>query len=886
MKSELLSYIRHASLLTMIMAATIGTWAMPPAETSSPVPEIWVTVTSPAVRAYPRWAGIRTDAPDQWKPDAPWQTVASHTQVAKLIAGNIENTRADDLRAVIDEIKRRHMDLALEIGPLVRSADCKPATESYGNPGETEAILRKIRDAGGDLRYLAMDEPFLYGHRDAGGCHLSATELARQIAASVASMRRIFPKLEIGDIEVAGADREWTTELAQWADAYRAASGEPLAFLHADVGWSELAMRNLVRLAAELKQRHIPFGIIYNADADVSSTLEWTQSAERHFVEIESVLNIHPEAAIFQTWTTYPTNVLPENKPGTLMNVAFRYLQSASSIRLLRSGVDISGVLADSAGEPMANANVTLTAVDVGARLGPSPRHLAGTVPAGAATGVIGIRAGMEGSCVCAGATGAIVGGIHYKEQAPGKQSQDVSPVNLPIQGAPMSFRTLELLPGKTFSPNLKEFPVTAGVAYSLDTSIAATAAAEHAGYVTIVFLDAAGKGLKREFLWFTPSTQTLGTVQTDAHGAFHLPLPETVALAEPEIRAEYAGNASLRPAMAVLPSPLGAVNGMMPSLANTLPKPSRSEEKSKVVWFSPRKDFLDQLRNGASWDEVEKQWRNGAKHTNVFSITEGTVRSLPDAVLARMVQDLNREHIALGLGILPTNWFHESPCGGGVEGFSDPGSANQTVAKLMKAGAAVSVIGMDEPLWFGHFYSGKNACKSSLQDLGQRVAVIVKIYTAAFPNAIVGDTEPFPAVSSQQGWEAAFASWVKIFQTATGTPLSFLHLDFNWGDPRLNSGPQHNIHDPQAIAALARHTAAVARANGLSVGMIYWGGGTSDAQWMDRARLHINAVQGSGINPEQIIFVSWDKYPARTLPETDPTALSSLIGYYFEHYK
>jgi hypothetical protein len=54
----------------------------------------------------------------------------------------------------------------------------------------------------------------------------------------------------------------------------------------------------------------------------------------------------------------------------------------------------------------------------------------------------------------------------------------------------------------------------------------------------------------------------------------------------------------------------------------------------------------------------------------------------------------------------------------------------------------------------------------------------------------------------------------------------------------------------------------------------------------MDRARLHINAVEGAGVNPEQIIFVSWDKYPSRTLPETDPTALSSLIDYYFERYK
>lgn len=55
------------------------------------------------------------------------------------------------------------------------------------------------------------------------------------------------------------------------------------------------------------------------------------------------------------------------------------------------------------------------------------------------------------------------------------------------------------------------------------------------------------------------------------------------------------------------------------------------------------------------------------------------------------MALALDRRRIALNIGILPTNSFHEPPCGGGVEGYSDPGSANQTVAKLLRAGASVS---------------------------------------------------------------------------------------------------------------------------------------------------------------------------------------------------
>ncbi|MBV8806723.1 MAG: hypothetical protein JO042_16815, partial [Sinobacteraceae bacterium] len=424
-----------------------------------------------------------------------------------------------------------------------------------------------------------------------------------------------------------------------------------------------------------------------------------------------------------------------------------------------------------------------------------------------------------------------------------------------------------------------KQFPVTAGAPFTLDTSIAATDAAERAGYVTIVFLDASGKGVRRDNIWFTPSSQVVNTVQTDKHGEFRFKLPARLALAQPEIRAEYSGSATLRPALAVVPSLLGESAAALPALEPAM----FGKASQQLTMLSMRSDFLSVFDDGTTGTPAKQQWDQASKHLQVVYFSGGQIGKMSDEVLARLVLDLQARHIGLGLEILATNWFHERPCGGGIEGFIDPGSANAVVAKLLKAGARLEQIGMDEPLWFGHFYSGKNACRSSLPELASRVAVIVKIYTAAFPNVLVGDIEPFPGVSKQPNWQAEYANWLKAFQSAVGTPLSFLRLDFDWGDPTLSADGKHNIPAPAAIARLAQQVIPVAKRNGLLTDMIVNGGGApvahSDAEWMQQARMHQRALHAPGIHFDHVLFESWERFPARTLPLSDPNALASLAS-------
>jgi hypothetical protein len=90
---------------------------------------------------------------------------------------------------------------------------------------------------------------------------------------------------------------------------------------------------------------------------------------------------------IWVTATSVPVVQSPRWKgirtdaPGQWKPNALQYLQAATSIHLTNSGKQITGTLTGAKGAPISNAEVTLTAADVGARLWPTLRHLSGIVP-------------------------------------------------------------------------------------------------------------------------------------------------------------------------------------------------------------------------------------------------------------------------------------------------------------------------------------------------------------------------------------------------------------------------------------------------------------------------------------------------------------------------
>jgi hypothetical protein len=486
-----------------------------------------------------------------WSADAPWQTVSQNIRVAFLPPANVTGASDEDLQKLLRDAKRRNLALAVETAFLARNASCDARTEAHAPKQDIVEILEKIRRNGGVIDYIAMDEPYYFGHRDAAGCRQSASELASNIADNVRLARRYFPGVRVGDIEVLDASAVWATQLLKWAAAYETAAGEPLAFMHVDVSWSGLAIQNLVKLSRALSQHHIPLGIIYNDGANADTDEAWQQSANRHIADVEAVLGVHPQMAVFSTWDRHPTRMLPEDQPGTLTNVVLGYLLPSTTISLTREGSAIVGQLTDAAGQPIPNARMELSAVDVDGRGGPTMRTVSGVVPADAVRGVIGIRVDTEGACVCDGTTTAVVGKIQYREQGGGRY--EVAPVAKKDAMPPEATSNIMLVPGQRKTLNLEQIPVTPNAVFTLAAPIGTTRSGERAGYVTIVFEDPKGKGIRRENIWFGPSSMELDQTTTDASGQFRAKLPPSVAALNPQILAYFAGSKYWRSSMAQL---------------------------------------------------------------------------------------------------------------------------------------------------------------------------------------------------------------------------------------------------------------------------------------------------------------------------------------------
>jgi hypothetical protein len=320
---------RHACAAALRLCALISVAFGSCGIARAQAPEVWLGgVDSNARRKM--FQETDSDFMEMFRDNARWEHAASHTSVFQINAGFILNSPDDEVRTVFAALKRRRICLAVEALMLSGKDGCGVGMEGFSAPATMAVVASRIQKLGGELCYIAMDEPMWYGHVADGrtACHATPELLAKDIAHKIGDVKRIFPSLKVGDVEPTGIPKpaDWIEQLIQWTEIYRAVIGQPLDFLHVDVRWVGPWQVQLRQLVPALRSKGIRFGVIYNGPPSARDSQEWTNMAERRANEVESDPSLVPNQAIIQSWSRLPTRFLPESENGTMTNLVDQYL--------------------------------------------------------------------------------------------------------------------------------------------------------------------------------------------------------------------------------------------------------------------------------------------------------------------------------------------------------------------------------------------------------------------------------------------------------------------------------------------------------------------------------------------------------------------------------
>jgi hypothetical protein len=297
--------------------------------------EVWLAGLDPFVRQVIQ-PGATSDYTKLFVPTAPWQQAATSLKVFKTSTQWVTYAPDNVLSAMFSDLKRRGIGLAIEALATPQTSSCGAGVEGYSSPGSMAIMAQRVKNLGGDLKYIAMDEPLWFGHHYQGpnACQSAISNLATSLAVNVNAIRAVFPNVMVGDIEPLSLATvpDWLDELATFATAFQSATGTPLDFLHADVQWSNNSPSELQQFTTRMHAAGIKVGFIYNGDPTDQTDLAWTEHAEARFTSIER--SLVADQTILQTWMLRPTNMLPETQAGTMTNLVDRYLAMQTKLSM------------------------------------------------------------------------------------------------------------------------------------------------------------------------------------------------------------------------------------------------------------------------------------------------------------------------------------------------------------------------------------------------------------------------------------------------------------------------------------------------------------------------------------------------------------------------
>jgi hypothetical protein len=265
--------------------------------------------------------------------DSPWSNAARATKAFKISTQFALHSTDEQLTTLIRDLQRRHIALALEAGLLVGSGRCGMGVEGYGLENSAENVAKRIKSHGGQLDYIAFDEPVWHGHeglgKTGGGalfCSDAISDLVDQMVPKLALLHQYFPNAEFGDIDpIHGRHPEAANDILAFFDLLREKSQLRISFFHADIAWQAPGWQPVLeQLSVGLHKRGLRVGIICDGGGsavkgeEARSNDAWVHSAIQRCQALAKNPQIRPDDFIVQSWEPLPTRILPETDPGSL----------------------------------------------------------------------------------------------------------------------------------------------------------------------------------------------------------------------------------------------------------------------------------------------------------------------------------------------------------------------------------------------------------------------------------------------------------------------------------------------------------------------------------------------------------------------------------------
>ncbi|GMV33693.1 MAG: hypothetical protein AMXMBFR60_15220 [Chloroflexota bacterium] len=274
-----------------------------------------------------------------FEPDAPWQNAAGRVHVFKLYGEWVGYASESQLKQVVQNAQGRGFALGMEFGPL-DAEGCGEGIEGFSGVSYAVSAAKRIKSVGGTLHFLAMDEPYYYGHFYDGpnACHWSAEKIAQEIDQFSTAMKAVFPNILIGDTEALAGNAN-AESFKGWIETFRAVNGYDLAFLHMDVDWARPDWAGeVIAIEEHGDQFNVPVGIIYGGNGFDPTDEEWLSAAGERVKKLEIENGGVPDHILFQSWNDKPDHTLPETTDFTFTNFINDYFEDKSGLGYRREG--------------------------------------------------------------------------------------------------------------------------------------------------------------------------------------------------------------------------------------------------------------------------------------------------------------------------------------------------------------------------------------------------------------------------------------------------------------------------------------------------------------------------------------------------------------------